>query len=189
MVYSSKRQTDDCLVCGSSANYSNSTFRFGWAVDCARCGDFDIDRIVIDDFHLPLTDPKLLALACHEIRKLQGRTRPKLDVTLFDRLLQQSLPTPAEANDNVLLDFVEQADGRPGKLFGYLDEDLLRILGQTGVVDNDDLEWHVETLLHNGLIELVSKRCDNWPNNGAGLAGGGGAEASARFFAFRLLCS
>jgi hypothetical protein len=157
MVYSAKRETDKCIVCGSPANYSNSTFSLGGAaVDCVRCGDFDIQRIVIDDFHLPLTDPKQLALACHQIRKLQGRTRPKLDKALFHNLLQQSLPTPAEANDNVLLDFVDQADGRPGKLFGYLDEDLLRILGQTGVVDNDDLEWHVETLRHNGLIELVS---------------------------------
>jgi hypothetical protein len=156
MVYSLKRPIDSCIVCGSPANYSDSSFNFGRAIDCIRCGDFDIERVAIDDLKLPFTCPKQMALASYQIRKLQAKQRPKLDKMFFHNLLRQYLPSPAEANDKVLLNFVEATDGRPGKIFGYLDEDLLRLLGQTGVVDSDDLEWHVRTLERTGLIELLS---------------------------------
>jgi hypothetical protein len=120
-----------------------------------RCGDFDIERIVLDDYNLPFTDPKLAALASYQIRKMQGKKRPRLTKELFRSLLQQSLPSPAEATDSVLLNFVDQADGQPGKLFSY-DHGDLRILGPIGVIDYNDFEWHVETLRHAGLIGLHS---------------------------------
>ena len=157
MAYSAKRTADSCIVCGSPANYSTSSFSSGGrAVDCIRCGDFDIEFTVQREFNLPFTDSKQLALACYQIRKLQGQTRAKLDRTVFHNLLRQSLPSPAEANDNVLLNFVDQTDGRPGKIFGYLHDDLFGILGRTGVIDDDDLEWHVDTLRRAGLVELLS---------------------------------
>ena len=93
----------------------------------------------------PLQDPKLKALASHTIRKLQGANRPELTTGFFRSLSQRSLPTPAEASDNLLLWIAEQADGRPGKLIP-INYDDNALLGLVGVVDQQDIKWIVDGL-------------------------------------------
>jgi hypothetical protein len=107
-------------------------------------------RAEIDDF-LPLKTPKQCALASYLIRRLQGQTRPILTSDFFKSLSQRSLPTPAEACDNLLLLIAEKADGRPGRPVSF--EDDPSILALVGVMEAPDVAWVFRTLQSAGLID------------------------------------
>jgi hypothetical protein len=155
MVYTIDRKIETCTVCGSEANVLHREFGVGEIVDCARCGDFRVDHFTADEIGLPFQGEKELALASYNIRKLQGVGRPYLDMKFFTQLSTQSLPSPAEASDNLLLNFAEQAEGRPGAQVGYTRDDL-RLLGEVGAVDINDLDWHFEHLDSARLIKVLS---------------------------------
>jgi hypothetical protein len=95
-----------CTVCTSPANILQTGFGgVGEVVNCSRCGDFRVSRVVAVDERLPFTDPKKQALASHTIRKMQtpGARRPQLTADFFHALENRQLPTPAEASDNLLI--------------------------------------------------------------------------------------
>jgi hypothetical protein len=66
-------------------------------------------------------------------------------------LSSRRLPSPAEATDNLLLWFAEQADGRAGSKVNcnLTDESLPGIVG---VANSDDIEWAMRNLSDLGLI-------------------------------------
>ncbi len=150
MPYHSEEKPEACPVCGSPANILNREFNVAETINCSRCGDFSISHSASVDC-LPLQDPKQRALASHIIRKLQGAIRPNLTSDFFQILSQRSLPTPAEASDNLLLWLAEQVDGRPGKLVSITYDDP-SLLGLIGVVDLSDIQWIVQALASQGLL-------------------------------------
>src|SRR6516162_8329537 len=103
MPYTKSKPAGPCTVCGSEeANILYSQFRRGEVVDCARCGDFQISHLIADELGLPFSDPKQRALASYTIRKMQASSRrPKLSREFFESLRGRTLPTPAEASDNL----------------------------------------------------------------------------------------
>jgi hypothetical protein len=142
----------NCIVCDSTSNeerHIDNVF-----VDCSRCGKFLVLRRAEDDF-LPLKDRKQRALASHLIRRLQGVSPPTLDWNFFNSLAERSLPTPAEAGDNLLLLIAECVDGSPGKTVHINNSDLM-IQAVIGVIDDDDLGWHVSALRSQNLLAGVS---------------------------------
>jgi len=147
------RPDGQCTVCNSPANILRTEFKVGTVVDCSRCGDFQIDHVVADDFPLPFTDDKQKALASYLIRRMQRQGRALLTRDFFELLRQRSLPTPAELCDNLLLWFSEQADGRVGKVVGadksLSDPDLLASIG---AIDTGDAQWAADALTKSGLI-------------------------------------
>ena len=143
-------KTKPCIVCGSPANIVLRDLHRGTMVDCSRCGDFAVSRIAASDF-LPLRDAKQRALASHLIRKLQGAKRPTLETEFFELLSRHILPTPAEAEDNLLLWLAEKADGSPGKQTPIVHKDP-NIQGLIGVIDESDVVWVVDALRTQGLI-------------------------------------
>jgi hypothetical protein len=147
MPFTKDRPIQKCTVCESPANFLVHTLEQD-VVDCSRCGDFTVLRAAIDDF-LPLHDAKQRALASYLIRKLQGKTRPTLTVDFFKSLPQRSLPTPIEANDNLLLLIAERADGRPGRRVRVEDVSVALI----GVIEALDLVWAFRALKSANLVE------------------------------------
>jgi hypothetical protein len=143
-------KTDPCVVCGAPANILLRDTHKGTTVDCRRCGDFTVSRIAATDY-LPLKEPKQCALASYLIRKLQGAKRPLLESEFFESLSRHMLPTPAEAEDNLLLWLAEKADGSPGKLIPIVHNDP-NIQGLIGVIDESDVEWVINALRTQGLI-------------------------------------
>jgi hypothetical protein len=69
----------------------------------------------------------------------------------FDSLDRQTLPSPAEAADNLILWLAEHADGRPGNQIeiAYSHPMLLEIVG---VVGPEDIDWIVGSLRSEGLL-------------------------------------
>jgi nucleoside 2-deoxyribosyltransferase len=125
----------------------------GTVVNCSRCGDFQIDHVVADDYPLPFTDDKQKALASYLVRKMQREGRATLNREFFASLHQQSLPTPAELCDNLLLWLSEQADGRVGKIIGTNNTlSDLDVLAKVGAIDAGDAQWAANALTNKGLI-------------------------------------
>jgi hypothetical protein len=117
MPFDATQPIGACTVCGSRANILRFSFSVGEVLNCSRCGDFEVPRLVADNLSLPFTDQRERALASHTIRKMQksGAPRPRLSMEFFGALDNLSLPSPADLMDNVLLMFAEQGHERPGK--------------------------------------------------------------------------
>jgi hypothetical protein len=102
-------------------------------VNCRRCGDFHISAQTHDDIGPQFNEPKSQALASHTIRKLYASAKRRVGLSddFFEALKTRTLPTPAEAADNLILWIAEKADGRPGRqiTIDYGDTALLTILG------------------------------------------------------------
>ena len=128
-------------MCGSDANILHSQFGRGEVVDCARCGDFQISHVTADELGLPFSDPRQRALASYTIRKMQASSpRPKLSEEFFVSLRGRTLPTPAEASDNLVIWIAEKADGRPGAQVNVVPRDP-GLLASIGVVEPEDVAW------------------------------------------------
>jgi hypothetical protein len=144
-----------CTVCGSPANILKTEFHFGTVVDCSRCGDFKV--AVVRDFPLPFTDDKQKALASYLIRRMQQHPRAILSRAFFASIREQSLPTPAELCDNLLLWFSKQSDGRVGVIIGadgmrsLNDPDLLASIG---AIDGGGAQWAAEAIKASGYVSL-----------------------------------
>jgi hypothetical protein len=123
-------------------------------VDCYRCGDFEVSREAIDDFGLPLMDRRKAALASYTIRKMQaaGRRRPTLTSDFFRSLETRTLPTPAEASDNLITWLAGQANGSPGTPIEIVTSND-RLLGEIGVIGPEDLTWVVDALRSRRLLD------------------------------------
>jgi hypothetical protein len=117
----------------------------------AQCAE--TSKEAIDDFRLPYSDLKKIALARFTIRKMQaGNTsRVTLRSDFFKSLEMSSLPTPAEASDNLILWLAGQADGSPGKQIGINYSDY-QLRATIGVVTDKDLRWITESLEVQRLI-------------------------------------
>jgi len=151
-----------CTVYGSPANILKTDFRVGTVVNCSRCGDYQVDHVVADDLPLPFTDDKQKALASHLVRKMQRQGRAVLTREFFASLSNQSLPSPAELCDNLLLWFSEQADGRVGKVIGTgkaLSD--LDLLASIGAIDAGDAKWAADALNKSELIKMNFDLPDN----------------------------
>jgi nucleoside 2-deoxyribosyltransferase len=153
MPYNLNTRTEPCTVCFGVANILKKEFNVGTIVDCARCGDFEVGFETARQLELPYQNLKKRALASHIIRKTQApNKRSRLTLEFFESLGNHLLPTPAEAMDNLVIWFAEQADGRPGArpTLTYTDPALL---GKIGVVASDDIEWIVTNLATQALLE------------------------------------
>jgi hypothetical protein len=151
----SGRKTEPCIICTGDANIVARDLTRA-IVDCSVCGDYTVTRSAQDDFGLPLRDLKRRALARHLIRKMQREVRPTADWDFFDSLARSTLPTPAEAADNLLLLVAEQADGRPGRqiTINYPDP---KIQASIGVIDEADLEWAAATITNEGFLQTTKR--------------------------------
>ena len=143
-------QPQQCDVCRSPANVHRS----GAYVyeECSRCGDFQIDREVADDF-LPNLKEDQRPLASHLIRRLQAKKRPILPAEFFTSLAERSLPTPSEMSDNLLLLIDERVQGRPGRPVSLNHGADLPLAASIGAVDAEDVFWAVGNLDEQGLIK------------------------------------
>jgi hypothetical protein len=154
MTFTASTKTQPCTVCTSPANFLKTEFNVGTVVDCVRCGDYEISHVTADNIDLPFGDPKSRALASYAIRKMQGPgvRRPTLTSDFFQSLETRSLPTPAEASDNLVIWLAGQADGSPGTQMRLADSDP-SLLGGIGVIGEQDLGWVVDALKSRGLID------------------------------------
>lgn len=156
MPYTPQRRTEPCTVCGSEANIHAREFSIGEIVDCARCGDFQISHTTARVIGLPYTDPKERALASYNIRKMQlSDQRCNLTRDFFESLRDKSLPTPAEASDNLIVWLATQMDGRPGNMVDFAFADPL-VLGNAGVVEASGVKWIVSNLESQGVLRSRS---------------------------------
>jgi nucleoside 2-deoxyribosyltransferase len=171
MAFDATRPIGACTVCTSPANILEFEFSVGVVVDCSRCGGFRVSRLVADNIGLPFQDKKHQALASHTIRKMQapGAPRPKLTMDFFRALETRTLPSPADAIDNLLLWIAESASGSFGKevQVAYSDPNAL---GSIGVIDPKDVEWVADSANAQRLIDgpraQASRQCrltpDGW---------------------------
>jgi hypothetical protein len=166
MPYDARVPTGECTVCTSPANIIHSSFGVGEVVNCSRCGDFRVSHIAATDLGLPFTDRKQQALASYTIRKMQSPSalRPQLTVDFFRALETRSLPTPAEASDNLVRWLAEKADGSPGAPIQIIYADHA-LLGAIGVIGAFDSRWAVESLISQGLVKQISEAADRCTAN------------------------
>jgi nucleoside 2-deoxyribosyltransferase len=137
-----------CDVCGSPANVKTSGAYI--YEDCLRCGDFQIDREVAENF---LPRLKERPLASHLIHRMQGKKRPILNPDFFTSLSQQTLPTPTEMSDNLLLTISQRVGGRPGRPISLDNANDLALAASIGAVDGEDVLWAVRNLDEQKLIK------------------------------------
>jgi hypothetical protein len=151
-------RTVPCRVCGSASNVVRTEAHIQEYINCIRCGDF---RVLYDGVQLPLEDEKLRALVSYSLRKAQGARRPIFDRIFLRSILPTQLPSPAEATDNLLLWFAEEANGRAGNRINYnlVDESLPAIVG---VVNSDDIKWAVLNLID---LDLIRSRISENPTS------------------------
>ena len=150
MPYDKNFPTAPCRVCRSSSNVVNTFGQDLEDINCIRCGDFQI-IYNFGSFPIPIEEDKLCALVSYTIRKMQGAKRPIFDIIFLKSISAVNLPSPADATDNLLLWFDQEADGRAGKTVEYnlTDEALPGIIG---VVNYHDIRWAVLNLIELGLI-------------------------------------
>lgn len=149
MPYSAGSASEPCILCGSDANIRREMF--GPFVDCSRCGDFQMERAVADDLTHP-SDAKEAALRSFIVRKMQGQVkRPNLTRDFLASLRDQTLPTPAEASDNLLIWIAEAANGRTGAEIEVPESDSA-LLGKIGAITPIDIRWMVDSMRKRGLL-------------------------------------
>ena len=152
MPYNLDFPNGGCTVCNRKAKIDGPTSSWDLIVDCVCCGEFQISKITADELGLPYKTPKEQALASHLIRKMQApRYRPILNKEFFDALRHQTLPTPMEASDNLLIWLAGQQDGRPGNEIEIAHADP-PLLGTLGVVEPEDVGWIVDSLKSQDLL-------------------------------------
>jgi nucleoside 2-deoxyribosyltransferase len=160
MSYETNLRTVACRLWASASNVVNTDGNAQESINCIRCGDYRIIynfRNMYGGIQLPLKDENLRALTSYNLRKMQGPKRPIFDRYFLESILSTQLPSPAEATDNLLLWFAEQAAGRAGSKITYnLTDEALP--GIVGVVNSDDIKWAVLNLIELGLIrsEIVA---------------------------------
>jgi hypothetical protein len=145
-----------CPVCRSPANLERIAGQpIQAVVDCSRCGDYVTREALADNLGRLLEDEKQRALASHRIRKLQKQGRANLPQEFFESIQRQSLPTPAELCDNLLLWLAEQMDGWVGRSVGtgreISDPD---ILAEIGAIEAGGARWAAQALKDANLVEL-----------------------------------
>src|SRR5262249_8227274 len=130
----------------------DSKYSGGKVFVCAGGGDYKLSHETADELGLPFSDPKQRALASYTIRKLQASSRrPKLSREFFESLRGRTLPTPAEASDNLLIWIAEKADGRPGVLIKVDPRDS-GLQASIGAVEPEDVAWIANNLDSQGLL-------------------------------------
>ena len=143
---------DDCPVCGYPGT---TTLKNSFSVPeirCKGCGDFSITREALEDLILLLPKLKHRALASHVVRRMQKPGKyPALDGDFFESLSSQSLPSPAELADNLLLWIAEQVDGKRGASV-YYKFSSPPLIATIGAIDDSDIDWLTGTLVSSGWI-------------------------------------
>jgi hypothetical protein len=119
-------------------------------VECQRCGNFQVERIAIDDVPLPLADDRKAAVASYAVRKLQDGKPPILSYQFFSDLSKHELPNPAELADNLLLFLSDRCRGRPGAVLS-VDHSNPVIASTIGAFNEDDVFWAGRELRRVGL--------------------------------------
>lgn len=155
MAFDPRKPTAKCSVCSSPAAVWQNQRQDGEIIYCTRCGDFEILDVIAGTIGLPFTEPKKQALASYVIRKLQKSSapRPVLNIDFFRALEGRSLPTPAEASDNLLLWLADKVDGIPGTRWELTYS--LELYASIGVVGQNDVAWIMKSLISENLIEPV----------------------------------
>lgn len=153
MPFNRMQRLGRCTVCGSEANLLTIQSGVAEHVNCSRCGDFFVSHVVAQDFGLPLTDPKMAALASHLIGKLQvGPTRPELTRDFFESLRTRALPSPAEVLDNLLIWLAAAADSRVGRLLTVDHGDPI-LLSTLGLITTNDIIWSLNSIHDQQLFD------------------------------------
>jgi hypothetical protein len=150
MTFTPDRPTKACPVCGWEANILAGSFGRGEVVDCYRCGDYQISHDIVADLRLPYKDPLMRALVSHTVRQMHPPKRPRLTEAFFQELQHRTLPTPAEASDNLIRWMASQVQERPGKAV-RIEYESSSLQGAIGVVDRDEAAWVTYNLLNGGL--------------------------------------
>jgi nucleoside 2-deoxyribosyltransferase len=144
-------RAQQCIVCGSPATVKTDG-GFYVFIDCRRCGEFQLGRALADDLPQMRLSNEQRALASHHIRKRQGAKRTILDEDFFESLASQSLPTPAELSDNLLLTIVERVGGRPGKSVSVDNNTDVALEAAIGALDKEDVLWAIRNLEEQKLV-------------------------------------
>jgi len=157
MPFDPMQETKSCPVCSADANISSlvsSQVLYGAEVSCSYCGDFMVAQATVDELEvLPYSDAKMQALARHVIRKMQvSATGPLLSIEFFQQLGNQTLPTPAEAADNLISWLAEQLDGRLGKQV-HIAYGWPALIASVGVIAPEDIFWLVSGLRSQNLVD------------------------------------
>ena len=172
----SPRPTDPCPLCGSGSKFERFKGDI-WLlfVDCTRCGNFSVTEALLDEYRPRIDEnDKTRALLSYTVRKLQKSSRATLTREFLEQTLKQSLPSPAEATDSLLLELVEQNDGRPGQNFVIREEP--RLLSDVGAVGFDDIRWLVDNLSRRGLVDILSSGMQPYSTTGS-ITGSGWTRA------------
>ena len=162
MPFSADRTLRDCPICKSHANLHLLTGTLGAAVDCTRCGDFQLEYSSSgEDWLARRPDNRERSLASLHIRRMQadGR-RPKVDSELFEIIKKNSLPSPIDAQDNFLIYLASKLKDKIGSGFVF-HLSFFYLLSEIGVVDCDDIIWIVDDLSRAGLLRLKSESLES----------------------------
>jgi nucleoside 2-deoxyribosyltransferase len=144
-------EPQQCEVCGSPANVTQSGFYF--IINCSRCGDFQIDREAAAAWPRTAADETRRALASHLVRKMQGSERPILSDEFFSSLSGRSLPTAKEMSDNLLLTISERVGGRPGAPISLNHNGDIALEASIGAISGEDVLWAVRSLEEQGFLK------------------------------------
>jgi hypothetical protein len=146
-----------CLICTSDSEITRSGVGHRQIlINCSRCGIFEINEFVYDKYQPKIErDQKTKALLSYNIRKLQKAGRATVSEEFIAQVLEQSLPSPAEATDNLLLDLVVQTDGQPGRQFIVNNEP--KLLSTVGAVQYADINWLIGNLETCNWVRIGSR--------------------------------
>jgi hypothetical protein len=145
-------KTELCVVCEWPATVKTDG-GFYIYTDCPRCGGFRLFRGTADDLSARRFSKEQRALASYFIRKRQGEKWPVLEEDFFASLNHQTLPTPAELSDNLLLTIAARVGGRPGKPISVDYNTDPSLQASIGAVDGEDVLWAVRNLEEEELIK------------------------------------
>jgi hypothetical protein len=151
MTFTPQSSRDPCLVCGSPS-HSIPQGNGAAIVDCSRCGRYFMNPYVAAECGLPISDPTLIALASHLIRKAQGAKHFGLTKDFFDGLASRTLPSPAEALDNLLLWLCTGEGKRPGQQITASSTNGA-LLATVGMIDGEDITWLTDSLASQGMLQ------------------------------------
>lgn len=162
MPFDPQVDIEACPICGAQANIMRRDSEVTISVNCFRCGDYQFEsREVAEDTDLPIRWPEVRAVASYLIRQMNGALvplsrrfppRPTITHEFFEALPTRSLPSPAEASDNMLLYLAKQCGSSAAKRVSitYAEPDMAPIIG---VMGENDVQWVIDNLTHRGLVK------------------------------------
>lgn len=150
-----------CPICDEPTESFQEIHDFVFAIQCVRCGRFEMPRETIDDLpgYLAKFDKEIwTAKISHALRRMQENGHlPRVTLENLKCLnKEREFPSPPEQGDNLISCVGDDLLHQPGEYSRWQGNKQLELVARIGARKVDDVWYVTQQLESHGLIETAS---------------------------------